>query len=194
MAIGWRQVFNVFGIGADIADMREGEGYDLTGVGRVGQDFFVTGQCRVEHDFGFDSADCAGPLPSITVPSASTRMAVRFSTVQGAVFGVVSVMVCTPVWLAARQRVLILRYQLVRRADGIKSTPNCLFSCMPLSQNRFPFWAACFMRHVSMFQPATLPLQANGLKDGASRVIYAPKGSGDLKPPAASTCRCPAKP
>src|SRR6202040_2269732 len=33
-----------------IADMREGEGDDLAGIGRVGQDFLITGNRRVEAD------------------------------------------------------------------------------------------------------------------------------------------------
>jgi hypothetical protein len=33
-----RQVLDVFVVGADIADVREGEGDDLAGIGRVGQD------------------------------------------------------------------------------------------------------------------------------------------------------------
>jgi len=58
---GWRQVFDVFLIGADIADVREGEGDDLAELGRIGQDFFVTGQCGVEADFGLYLAGCADP-------------------------------------------------------------------------------------------------------------------------------------
>ena len=38
-------------IGADIADMREGEGDDLPGVGRIGEDFLVAGHGGVEADF-----------------------------------------------------------------------------------------------------------------------------------------------
>ena len=50
-----RQVFEILVIGADIADMREGEGDDLAGIGGVGEDLLVAGQRRVEADFG-DSA------------------------------------------------------------------------------------------------------------------------------------------
>ena len=49
---GRRQIFVVLVIGADIADMREGEGDDLAGIGRVGEDLLVAGQRRVEADFG----------------------------------------------------------------------------------------------------------------------------------------------
>jgi len=42
---------DILGVGADIADMREGEGDDLAGVGRIGQDFLITGDRRVEADF-----------------------------------------------------------------------------------------------------------------------------------------------
>jgi hypothetical protein len=38
-------------IGADIADMRKGEGDDLPGIGRVGQDFLIAGDRGVEADF-----------------------------------------------------------------------------------------------------------------------------------------------
>ena len=46
------EVFDVLVIGADIADMRKGEGDDLAGIGRVGEDFLIAGQRRVEADFG----------------------------------------------------------------------------------------------------------------------------------------------
>ncbi len=68
-----RQIFNVFVIGADIADMREGEGDDLAEIRRIGQDLFVAGQCRVEADFRLDLAVAPMPWPSMTVPSARTR-------------------------------------------------------------------------------------------------------------------------
>src|SRR5262249_10015837 len=48
---GRRQVFEVFVVGADIADMREGEGDDLAGIGRIREDFLIAGQRRVEDDF-----------------------------------------------------------------------------------------------------------------------------------------------
>ena len=56
---GGRQVLDVFLIGADIADMREGEGDDLAEIGRIGQDFLVTRQRRIEADFGLNLAGCA---------------------------------------------------------------------------------------------------------------------------------------
>ncbi len=43
--------FDIFHIGADIADMREGEGDDLPGIARVGEDFLIAGHRRVEADF-----------------------------------------------------------------------------------------------------------------------------------------------
>ena len=49
----------VFLVHADIADMREGEGDDLSGIGRVGQDFLVAGHRRVEADFAGRLADGA---------------------------------------------------------------------------------------------------------------------------------------
>ena len=38
-------------VGADIADMREGERDDLAGIGGIGEDFLVAGHRRVETDF-----------------------------------------------------------------------------------------------------------------------------------------------
>src|SRR5690606_11194548 len=42
------QVFNVFAVGADIADMREGECDDLPGIGGIGEDFLVAGERSVK--------------------------------------------------------------------------------------------------------------------------------------------------
>ena len=41
---------DVLAVGADIADMREGEGDDLSGVGRVGQRLLIAGHAGVEAD------------------------------------------------------------------------------------------------------------------------------------------------
>src|ERR1051326_1395031 len=46
-----RQRLDVLGIGPDIADMREGEGDDLPGVGGVGHDLLVAGHRGIEADF-----------------------------------------------------------------------------------------------------------------------------------------------
>ncbi len=43
--------FGVLGIAAGVADVRIGQGDDLSCVGRIGQDFLVAGHRRVEHDF-----------------------------------------------------------------------------------------------------------------------------------------------
>jgi hypothetical protein len=43
--------FDIFGIDARVADMRHGHGDDLFVVGRVGQDFLITGHGRVEDEF-----------------------------------------------------------------------------------------------------------------------------------------------
>ena len=42
---------DVFFVGADIADMRKGEGDDLPGIGGIGEDFLIAGHGRVEADF-----------------------------------------------------------------------------------------------------------------------------------------------
>ena len=42
--------FDVVFVGADIADMREGEGDDLAGIGRVGEDFLIARHGGVEAD------------------------------------------------------------------------------------------------------------------------------------------------
>ena len=57
------EVLDVLVIGADIADMREGEGDDLAGIGRIGEDLLVAGQRRVEADFGDRAAGRAQPAP-----------------------------------------------------------------------------------------------------------------------------------
>ena len=57
------EVLDVLVIGADIADMREGEGDDLAGIGRVGEDFLVAGQRRVEADFGDRASGGAKAAP-----------------------------------------------------------------------------------------------------------------------------------
>ena len=50
---GSREVdgFEVVVVGADVADVGEGEGDDLAGIGGVGQDFLVAGHGGVEADF-----------------------------------------------------------------------------------------------------------------------------------------------
>ena len=55
---------DVLVIGADIADMREGEGDDLPGVGRVGHHFLIAGHGGVEAQFPDRLALCAeAPAP-----------------------------------------------------------------------------------------------------------------------------------
>ncbi len=48
---------DVFVVGADIADMGEGEGDDLAGIGGVGQDLLVAGHGGVEAHFAGSVAD-----------------------------------------------------------------------------------------------------------------------------------------
>ena len=50
---------DVFVVGADIADMREGEGDDLAGVGGIGEDLLVAGHRGVEADLAGRVADRA---------------------------------------------------------------------------------------------------------------------------------------
>ena len=38
-------------VGADIADMREGEQHDLVGIGRIGEDFLIAGDRCIETQF-----------------------------------------------------------------------------------------------------------------------------------------------
>src|SRR5690606_22992299 len=58
------EILDVFVIGADIADMRKGEGDDLAGIGGIGEDFLVAGERRVETDLGDRRAGgaCASAL------------------------------------------------------------------------------------------------------------------------------------
>ena len=42
---------DVFVVGADIADMREGEGDELPGIGGIGEDLLIAGHRGVEADF-----------------------------------------------------------------------------------------------------------------------------------------------
>ena len=50
-ARGRVEVLDVLGVGADIADMREGEGDDLAGIGGIGKDLLVAGERGVEAHF-----------------------------------------------------------------------------------------------------------------------------------------------
>ena len=59
---GGRQRFDVFRIRTGVADMREGEGDDLAGVGRVGQDLLIPRHRGVEADFADRIAGSAEPL------------------------------------------------------------------------------------------------------------------------------------
>ena len=54
--------FDVFVVGPDIADVGEGEGDDLRGVGRVREDFLIAGHGGVEADFADRLADGAEPI------------------------------------------------------------------------------------------------------------------------------------
>ena len=54
--------FDIFGVGADVADVRKGEGDQLAGVGRIGQDLLVAGHGRVEHELADHGAGRSQPL------------------------------------------------------------------------------------------------------------------------------------
>ena len=60
-----RQVgcLGVLGVGADVADMREGEGDDLAGVGGVGEDLLIAGDRRIEAHLAHRRAGGAQALP-----------------------------------------------------------------------------------------------------------------------------------
>ena len=62
---------DVVGVGADIADMGEGEGDDLPGIGRIGQDLLIAGHRRVEADLAHRNAGGARALAFDHVPSAA---------------------------------------------------------------------------------------------------------------------------
>ncbi len=59
---GRRGRFAILVIGADIADMGKGEGHDLGGVGRVGQDLLIAGDGGVEAHLAHRRADRADPF------------------------------------------------------------------------------------------------------------------------------------
>lgn len=59
---GRRQVFNIFFIGADIADMGEGESDNLAEIAGISQDFLIAGQGRVEANFRLNASCCANAL------------------------------------------------------------------------------------------------------------------------------------
>jgi len=98
---------------ADDPDVGEGEGDDLGGVGRIGQDFLVAGHCCVEADLADRRAGRADPKPSITAPFASTITPVAMrgshpedgSSVAGArsVRVALDMRLCLSAALAARQ-------------------------------------------------------------------------------------------
>ena len=71
-----RDGLDVLGVGADIADMREGEGDDLPGIGGIGHDLLVAGHRGVEADLADRLSGAPKPRPQNTVPSASTSAAV----------------------------------------------------------------------------------------------------------------------
>ena len=54
---------DVFWVGADIADMRKGEGDDLAGIGRVGQNFLIARDRRVEANLARRFSRCANAIP-----------------------------------------------------------------------------------------------------------------------------------
>ena len=72
--------FDVGAIGADIADMRKGEGDQLAGVGRVGQDFLIAGHRCVEANFadaGLGGADSTSPKHRAIGQDQGGRRAMR---------------------------------------------------------------------------------------------------------------------
>ena len=67
---------DVLVVGADVADMGEGEGDDLAGVGGVGQDLLVAGHRGVEADLARGVADRADAAPFEARAVARIRRAV----------------------------------------------------------------------------------------------------------------------
>ena len=51
------ELFKVFAIDADIADVGEGEGHDLSHVGRIGEDLLIAGHRRIEADLAQSITD-----------------------------------------------------------------------------------------------------------------------------------------
>jgi len=71
-----RQRLDVLEIGADVADVREGEADDLTGVGGIGHDLLIAGHAGVEADPRHLHAGGADAAAQNTLPSPSTKAAV----------------------------------------------------------------------------------------------------------------------
>ena len=69
-------------VGSDIADMGKREGDDLARIGGIGEDLLVPGHGGIEAHLADRMAGRAEADPSSTVPSASTRRAVSFGSVQ----------------------------------------------------------------------------------------------------------------
>ena len=55
--------FDVLGVGAHVADVGEGKGDDLAGIGRIGEDFLVPGDGGVEADLAHRRAHGPGAAP-----------------------------------------------------------------------------------------------------------------------------------
>ena len=79
---------DVLVVDADIADMGKGEGDDLPGIGRIGEDFLIAGHRGIEADFAHRLTDGAKAGPSTTVPSAITSTAVGTGSAQLALVAV----------------------------------------------------------------------------------------------------------
>src|SRR5690606_11769499 len=62
--------FDIFVIGADIADMGKGEGDDLASIGGIGEDFLITGHGGVEAHFSGGHACRADAAPLKSRPVA----------------------------------------------------------------------------------------------------------------------------
>ena len=59
VAGGGCQILDIVVVGTDIADMGEGEGDDLSEIGRIGEDFLIAGERGVETHFRLHLAGCA---------------------------------------------------------------------------------------------------------------------------------------
>ena len=80
---------DVLVVGADVADVREGEGDDLTGVGGIGEDLLVPGDGCVEDQFAYVHAGTAAAETEKYRPVRERERGVRVAPVESGHDGII---------------------------------------------------------------------------------------------------------